>query len=200
MGILSRLFGGSSSVDVLGDSVWLSQRSKLAGISKMVNECFAQDRAPIAVVLVAHFPNFLVELKRLGPFEGPVMAMLARELSTFTASHASVGEDQSIEIVVGERHPLAKYDEQVVAFARSLPCQCRIGFHVSLDDPLLKMLTGEWVEGILRQLGMKEDEAMQSGVIARRIQVAQRSIEHQMTGDSPADSAEHWLEQNCRLS
>jgi len=65
-----------------------------------------------------------------------------------------------------------------------------------LEDPLMRVFAGEWVQNMLRQLGMSEDAAIESRMVARRVKQAQKKIERQVTGDSPAESAEQWLERN----
>ncbi len=69
--------------------------------------------------------------------------------------------------------------------------------HASLDDPLLRLFAGEWVETVLRQLGMNEDEPIESQMVTRRIRVAQQRIEDRATADYSAQSAQEWLEKNC---
>jgi len=55
---------------------------------------------------------------------------------------------------------------------------------------------GEWVQNLLRQLGMSEDAAIESRMVARRVKQAQKKIEGQVTGESLAESSEQWLERN----
>ena len=66
-----------------------------------------------------------------------------------------------------------------------------------MEDPLLKPFAGEWVKRILRNLGMKEDEPIESRMVSRRIETELKKIAKSATGDIPANSAEEWLERNC---
>ena len=66
-----------------------------------------------------------------------------------------------------------------------------------MEDPLLKTFAGAWVQNVLRGLGMKENEAIESRMVSRRIRAAQKKIESQAVGDGPARSAEEWMERNC---
>lgn len=61
----------------------------------------------------------------------------------------------------------------------------------------MRVFAGEWVENVLKQLGMKEDEPIESAMVARRIKAAQKKIESLSVGDLAADSAEQWMERNC---
>ena len=106
-------------------------------------------------------------------------------------------DSQTIEIIVAERHPLQSHDAAIAEFAQSLPCRCRLIHHVSLEDPVMRVFAGEWVQNVLQRLGMNENEAIQSRMVTRRLQAAAQKIEQQAVSDLPAESAEEWLERNC---
>lgn len=57
----------------------------------------------------------------------------------------------------------------------------------------MRLFAGEWVESVLRRLGMSEDEPIESRVVTRRILAAQKKTETQSLSDISADSAEEWL-------
>jgi hypothetical protein len=99
--------------------------------------------------------------------------------------------------MVGERHPLRSHDEIVVEFARSLPCHSRIVYHLSLEDAWMRQFSGEWIENVLKKLGMKADEAIESHVITGRLLAAQKKIANMTISDLPTHSAEEWLRKNC---
>ncbi len=106
-------------------------------------------------------------------------------------------ESSKLFIVVGERHLLSAYDQQILDFAECLPCECEIQFCISLEDPLLEMFSGDWVKKMLEDLGMKKGEVIESRLVARRIKAAQQKIAGQFSGyDRDADSASQWLAEN----
>ena len=45
---------------------------------------------------------------------------------------------------------------------------------------------------------MKEDEAIESRMVTRRIQTELNKVAKCATGDASANSAEEWMEKNCR--
>lgn len=94
-------------------------------------------------------------------------------------------------------HPLPSHDDALRQFAQSFSCPCRFVQHVSLDDPLLRLFAGEWVEQVLRQLGTQEDDAIESRMVARRTRTAQEKIAARTRGDMPAEFAAEWLKENC---
>lgn len=199
MGLFDFLFGGGkrSNVNVIPDIIWLNNSAKLNGIRKDV---VAQGSSgAVGLLLVAHFPDVVDQLYRIAAENGthiPIKVSLAKDLSTDLVAEWSVNESVTVAIIVGERHPLPKHDDEVLQFAESLPVQVRLIRHVSLEDPLMKAFAGEWVENLLRRMGMAEDEAIESQMVSRRIKAAQQKIEKEAFGDSDAGSAAEWLDAN----
>src|SRR5688500_10804063 len=65
MGIFDWLFGEKSNVTIADDAIWLTQRAKFSGIAAEVRRLLnAQDR-PLAILLVAHFPDCLNRLQEI---------------------------------------------------------------------------------------------------------------------------------------
>ena len=182
------------------DRIWIDKRAKFSGIRDEIALALADAAGPDAVFVVAHFQDCLDELRSLvaaaGFNDDRMLVVLSSALEGRTAGAADE-PSQGILILVAERHPLASHDDALLAFARSLRCRCRLVQHASLEDPLFRMFAGEWVERLLRQLGMKEDEALESSLIAKRIHALQQKIERSARGRSPARSAQEWLEVNC---
>jgi hypothetical protein len=200
MGVFDWLSGQKSKLELIEDNVWLSRQAKLQGIAAAIDACFSGSDPPLAVILAAQFDDCLAELQAMleaKQLPGPVTATLVEELASISAAKAPLAESQLIEIVVAERHPLRSRDEAVLQFARSLPGRCRVTFHVSLEDPLMKLFAGEWVENLLRQLGLKEHEVIRSRLVTRRIVAAQSRIESNSRGNERCRSAQEWLERNC---
>ena len=54
----------------------------------------------------------------------------------------------------------------------------------------------EWLLTTLKGLGMKEDEAIESNLVSRRIKAAQQRVVASCHSDFPADSADEWLARN----
>jgi hypothetical protein len=199
MGFFDWLTGAKAKVQT-DNKIWLTKQAKFASIQRDIAQALAEPNGPDALFVVAHFQDCLDELRSLvtaaGFDEERMLVTLSESLESRTAGAAS-GHSYSLLIVVGERHPLPSHDDALQQFARGLSCQCRLVQHASLDDPLFRLFAGEWVEKVLRQLGMKEDEPIESQMVTRRIRVAQQRIEDRATANHPAQSAVEWLERNC---
>ena len=154
----------------------------------------------VAILLVGHFPDVLARLEELvkpQTWDVPCKVVPAKQLDSDLAASLNLQAAALIDIIVGERHPLPSVDDRLEEFARLLPCRCRFSHHISLEDAVMKVFAGEWVKKILMQMGMKEDEAIDSQMVSRRIRQAQQKIEGRTYGHLDAESAAEWLEKNC---
>ena len=151
------------------------------------------------ILLIAHFEDTYEQLTTITDgYSGdvPVQAVLAGNLSSDIAARLSIDESATINLIVAERHPLLSADDAIMQFAEEIPCNCRLWYHLSLEDPLLKMFASEFVQRILDSLGMTEDEPIESNMISRRVKAAQQKLESTATGNDKASSAAEWLELN----
>jgi len=201
MGLFDFLFGGGkkrTSVEVVPDHIWMTTAAKFAGLAKEARERSRSET--VAILLVAHFPDVLERLDEIAnqqTWDVPCKAVSASNLNTNLAASLRVDESATIDIIVGERHPLPSVDDRLEEFADELPCRCRFSHYVSLDDAMMKVFAGDWIKNVLKQLGMTEDEAIESQMVSRRIRQAQQKIEGRAFGSLNAESAAEWLEKNC---
>lgn len=218
MGFWDWLLGGPKTVEA-ADVIWLNREAKFRGIRQAVQ---ARPEGSRVVLVVAHFPTTLAQVKEaLGeqglPFlgdqrrlsaadvlrhdnqgSGPRTLVALAEALLPEASPGPVDEGAGhVSILVAERHFLRTHDERIMAFAGELGKRCRVTFHLSLHDPLLRLFAGEWVEGVLGRLGAKEDEPIESVMVARRVKSAQGKFARQAAEERTAQSAEEWLELNA---
>jgi len=200
MGFFDSLFGSKkrTNVEVTPDHIWMTTAAKFAGLAKDAAERSKSET--VAILLVAHFPDVLSRLEELANHQmGGVLcrAVLASNLNANLAASLNLDELAIIDIIVGERHPLPSVDDRLEEFADELHCRCRFSHHVSLEDPVMKIFAGAWIQNVLSQLGLSEDEAIESRMVSRRIRQAQTKIEGRAIGSLDAESAAQWLEKNC---
>jgi len=200
MGLLDFLFGGRkrARAEELTDRLWMTSDAKFDGLRR---EAITRSTGGAdAVLLVAHFADVLARLEGIvgqHSWAVPCRAVLASDLSRELAFAARLDESAVIDILVAERHPLPSVDDELAEFARALPCRCRIVHFLSLEDAVLKAFVGEQVRGMLKHLGMKDDEAIESAMVSRQVRKAQQRIEGRSFGSSRAASAAEWLQKNC---
>ncbi len=80
--------------------------------------------------------------------------------------------------VIGtERHEARRIDLQLRGRCGRQGDPGSSRFYLSLEDDLMRIFAGPWVEKILKSLGMPEGEAIESKMVSRRIEAAQKKVE-----------------------
>ena len=82
-----------------------------------------------------------------------------------------------LHIIGTERHEARRIDLQLRGRCGRQGDPGSSRFHLSLEDDLMRIFAGDWVRGILTRLGMKEGEAIESRMVSRRIEGAQKKVE-----------------------
>jgi preprotein translocase subunit SecA len=82
-----------------------------------------------------------------------------------------------LHIIGTERHDSRRIDNQLRGRAGRQGDPGSSRFYLSLQDDLMRLFAGEWVGNVLTRLGMQEGEAIESRMVSRRIQAAQKKVE-----------------------
>ena len=82
-----------------------------------------------------------------------------------------------LHIMGTERHEARRIDLQLRGRCGRQGDPGSSRFYLSLEDDLMRIFAGEWVKNILTRLGMKEGEAIESHMVSRRIEGAQKKVE-----------------------
>ena len=162
--------------------VWLSTAAKLRGVRAAAKEAADAGRP---VLVVSHFPDVLRAAEAVAEECGGTAAS-ANDLPRTPRGAA---------VLVCERHPHpAKDDALAAAVAEELE-DADVQVHSSLDDPVLKVVVTDAVRRMLDQVGMEDDEAIESAMVGRRIRLAQEKLFGQTDPDAcpNAGSAEEWV-------
>ena len=88
-----------------------------------------------------------------------------------------VAEMGGLHIVGTERHESRRIDNQLRGRAGRQGDPGSGRFYLSLEDDLMRIFAGEWVSNLLARLGMEEGQAIESRMVSRRIEGAQKKIE-----------------------
>jgi preprotein translocase subunit SecA len=97
----------------------------------------------------------------------PEMKTEGREVAGFGGLH----------IIGTERHESRRIDNQLRGRAGRQGDPGSSRFFLSLEDDLMRKFAGEWVSAVLTRLGMQEGEAIESKMVSRRIEGAQKKVE-----------------------
>ena len=82
-----------------------------------------------------------------------------------------------LHIIGSERHEARRIDLQLRGRCGRQGDPGSSRFYLSLEDDLMRIFAGEWVKNILTRLGMQEGEAIESRMVSRRIEGAQKKVE-----------------------
>jgi preprotein translocase subunit SecA len=104
---------------------------------------------------------------------------LSRFKSNTDANHDAVVELGGLHILGTERHEARRIDNQLRGRAGRQGDPGSSRFYLSLQDDLLRIFAGERISNIMHKLGMEEGIPIESRLITRRIQAAQKAVEAQ---------------------
>ncbi len=88
-----------------------------------------------------------------------------------------VKEIGGLHIIGTERHDSRRIDLQLRGRCGRQGDPGSSRFFLSLEDDLMRIFAGEWVRNILTRLGMQEGEAIESKLVTRRVEGAQKKVE-----------------------
>jgi preprotein translocase subunit SecA len=88
-----------------------------------------------------------------------------------------VAELGGLHIIGSERHEARRIDNQLRGRSGRQGDPGSSRFYVSLNDDLMRIFGGEWVGNVLAALGMEEGQCIESRMVSRRIEAAQRKVE-----------------------
>ena len=95
------------------------------------------------------------------------------------AEHAKVVALGGLHILGTERHEARRIDNQLRGRAGRQGDPGSSRFYLSLEDDLLRIFAGERISSIMHKLGMEEGVPIESRLISKRIEAAQKAVEAQ---------------------
>jgi preprotein translocase subunit SecA len=131
------------------------------------------------IVLGGNVPKQIEQLRKDGVMNDEQLAGRARELENeWTALHGQVIGAGGLHIVGTERHESRRIDNQLRGRSGRQGDPGSSRFYLSLEDNLMRIFGDpERTKSLLRTVGMKEGEAIESGMLTRQIERAQRKVE-----------------------
>ncbi|QNI34381.1 preprotein translocase subunit SecA [Alloacidobacterium dinghuense] len=96
-----------------------------------------------------------------------------------TEEHESVIAAGGLHIIGTERHESRRIDNQLRGRAGRQGDPGASRFYLSLEDDLMRIFAKEWVGTLLQRLGMEEGVPIESRMISKRIEAAQKAVESQ---------------------
>ncbi|WP_374604334.1 preprotein translocase subunit SecA [Arenimonas sp.] len=101
----------------------------------------------------------------------------ARVKSEWQKRHDEVKALGGLHIIGTERHESRRIDNQLRGRSGRQGDPGSSRFYLSLEDNLMRIFAADWVQKAMRGMGMKEDDVIESGLVTKQIQNAQRKVE-----------------------
>ena len=109
--------------------------------------------------------------------EADKAAKVAALKAEWQQRHDAVVAAGGLHIIGTERHESRRVDNQLRGRAGRQGDPGSSRFYLSLEDPLLRIFSGERVAAIMTRLNMPEGEAIEHAMVTRAIENAQRKVE-----------------------
>ncbi len=118
--------------------------------------------------------NLEAELKAL---ENPADTEIAERRKAWQARHDIVVKAGGLYVLGSERHESRRIDNQLRGRSGRQGDPGRSRFYLSLQDNLLRIFGGDRLNAIMQRIGMEKGAALESRMLSRSIENAQRKVE-----------------------
>ena len=118
--------------------------------------------------------NYETEIKALDNPSNEKISVLRQD---WEQRHKKVVERGGLHIVGTERHESRRIDNQLRGRSGRQGDPGSSRFYLSLEDNLMRIFANDWVSSTMEKLGMGEGEAIESRLVTRAIENAQRKVE-----------------------
>ena len=118
--------------------------------------------------------NFEAEIKEL---ENTDEATVSKLRDNWNIRHQQVIDSGGLHITGTERHESRRIDNQLRGRSGRQGDPGTSRFYLSLEDNLMRIFASDRVTSIMQKLGMEENEAIESPLVTRAIENAQRKVE-----------------------
>jgi preprotein translocase subunit SecA len=102
---------------------------------------------------------------------------LSRAKQVTDAEHVEVVKAGGLHILGTERHESRRIDNQLRGRSGRQGDPGSSRFYLSLEDDLMRIFGGERIKGLMLRLGMEEGVPIESRLVSKRIEGAQKSVE-----------------------
>ncbi len=119
--------------------------------------------------------NLAAELKALG--DEPTEAQKEEVKADWQIRHEAVCDAGGLHIIGTERHESRRIDNQLRGRSGRQGDPGSSRFYLSLEDNLMRIFASDRMSLLMQRFGMKEDEAIEAGMLNRAIENAQRKVE-----------------------
>jgi len=175
--IATNMAGRGTDILLGGNAEFLAKQELLKkGLARSVGAA-AGELAPVASS--ANLTRFYYQGAEYEVEAQQWQEALARYERDIQAEHDKVIAVGGLHILGTERHESRRIDNQLRGRAGRQGDPGSSRFYLSLEDDLMRIFAKEWVSNLLQRLGMEEGVPIESKLISRRIEAAQKAVEAQ---------------------
>ncbi len=162
---------------ILGGNPEFMSRQEL--VKKGVARAISVAEGAISPMAPAGFMRFYYQGQEFEVPESEWEAVSAVHNATVAAEHEKVIDAGGLFILGTERHESRRIDNQLRGRAGRQGDPGASRFYLSLEDDLMRIFAKAWVSTLLERLGMEEGVPIESKMISKRIEGAQKAVEAQ---------------------
>ena len=147
-------------------------------------EIIAQAGRPEAVTIATNMAGRGTDIVLGGNLDAEIKALdnadaavLNKVRSAWQARHENVIDNGGLRIIGTERHESRRVDNQLRGRSGRQGDPGSSRFYISLEDDLMRIFASERVASIMQRLGMEEGEAIESNLVTKAIENAQKKVE-----------------------
>ena len=147
-------------------------------------DIIAQAGAPKAVTIATNMAGRGTDIllggnwkALLAKIENPTAEDEARLRAEWEKNNEMVLSSGGLHIIGSERHESRRIDNQLRGRSGRQGDPGVSRFFLSLEDDLMRICAGDRVVGMMRAMGLQEDEAIEHKMVSRSIENAQRKVE-----------------------
>lgn len=115
--------------------------------------------------------------EELAALDNPSLQDIQTRKAAWQTRHDAVIAAGGLHVLGTERHESRRIDNQLRGRSGRQGDPGSSRFYLSLEDNLLRIFASDRLSGLMNRLGVNENEAMESGLLTRVIENAQRKVE-----------------------
>jgi preprotein translocase subunit SecA len=174
--ISTNMAGRGTDILLGGNSEFMAKQDL---VKRKIARAVSATEGAISPVAAPGFVRFLYQSQEFEVSQADWDAAIAAHAASTKAEHDAVIEAGGLHILGTERHESRRVDNQLRGRAGRQGDPGSSRFFLSLEDDLMRIFAREWVSTLLQSLGMEEGMPIESRMISRRIEGAQKAVESQ---------------------
>ncbi len=174
--IATNMAGRGTDILLGGNADFMARQDLVKrGIARAISPAEGE----IHPVAAAGMARFYYQSQEFETTQGQWDAVSSQHTASTQSEHEAVIEAGGLHILGTERHESRRVDNQLRGRAGRQGDPGSSRFFLSLEDDLMRIFAREWVSSLLQSLGMEEGVPIESRMITKRIEAAQKAVESQ---------------------